>query len=70
MKRWVLLVLVVVVVMLTIAYLSSRKERYTEQTMFLDVPKLRPVLRSRNSETMDVLEYSLGGFGGSPQKSC
>ena len=50
--------------------LHEKKGKYTQQTMFLDTPKLGPVLRSPNSETMDVLEYSLGGFGGSPQKNC
>jgi len=70
MKRWILLAIIVAVVAIAIAFFTRKKEKYTQQTMFLDTPKLGPVLRSPNSETMDVLEYSLGGFGGSPQKNC
>jgi hypothetical protein len=30
--------------------------------VFLDQPVLKPVLRSRNEETHDVLAYALGGL--------
>jgi len=36
----------------------------------LDTPRLRPVLRSRNDETMDVLAYSLGGLDAPKTKKC
>ena len=70
MKRWILLAIIIAVVAIAIAFFARKKEKYTQQTMFLDTPKLGPVLRSPNSETMDALEYALGGFGGSPQKNC
>jgi hypothetical protein len=59
-------VAVVVFLFYAISFLikKTRKEKYMNGTT------LGPILRSPNSETHDVLEYSLGGFGGSPRKSC
>ncbi|AGE59465.1 hypothetical protein ATCVOR07043_562L [Acanthocystis turfacea Chlorella virus OR0704.3] len=42
----------------------KKKEKYTSGAT------LGPLLRSPNSETHDVLEWSLGGFGGSPDAGC
>ena len=42
----------------------KKKEKY------MSGATLGPLLRSPNSETHDVLEYSLGGFGGSPKAGC
>ena len=68
MKPYVVVIAVAVVALL--AYAMSllmkkrKKEKYTSGTT------LGPLLRSPNSETHDVLEYSLGGFGGSPRPGC
>jgi LPS O-antigen subunit length determinant protein (WzzB/FepE family) len=70
MKSWILAVLVIAVVAaVALTFFMQRKEKYTN-TMFLDQPRLRPVLRGENSETMDVLAYSLGGLSKPRQKSC
>ena len=67
MKPVMMLVVIVVVAILVAvaAFLvqNNRKEKYTNVT-------LGPLLSSPNEETHDVLEWSLGGFGGSPRKSC
>ena len=67
MKPVMMLVTIVVVAILiaVVALLvqNKRKEKYTNAT-------LGPLLSSPNEETYDVLEWSLGGFGGSPRKSC
>ena len=68
-QSWILVVLAIAVVV-AIAFFMKRKEKYTEHTMFLNQPRLRPVLRGENSETMDVLAYSLGGLSKPKQKSC
>ena len=68
-QSWFLVVLAIAVV-IAIAFFMKRKEKYTAQTVFLDQPRLRPVLRGANSETMDVLAYSLGGLGQPAKKSC
>lgn len=41
-----------------------KKEKYTSGAT------LGPLLRSPNSETHDVLEWSLGGFGGALRPGC
>ena len=68
MKPVMMLVTIVVVAILiaVIALLvqNKRKEKYTNGV------RLGPLLSSPNEETYDVLEWSLGGFGGSPRKSC
>ncbi|AGE56341.1 hypothetical protein PBCVNEJV1_556L [Paramecium bursaria Chlorella virus NE-JV-1] len=52
-------------------FFFTRKESFGErQTMFLTTPRLKPVLRSRNEETMDVLAYSLGGLDKPTPKNC
>jgi uncharacterized protein involved in exopolysaccharide biosynthesis len=71
MKSWILAVLVVAVVAaVALAFFIKKKEKYTAQTMFLGQPGLRPVLRGENSETMDVLAYSLGGLSKQTHRSC
>ncbi|AGE50214.1 hypothetical protein ATCVCanal1_507L [Acanthocystis turfacea Chlorella virus Canal-1] len=63
-----LLIVIVAIALLLAATVflvkNKRKERYTSGAT------LGPLLRSPNSETHDVLEYSLGGFGGSPKPGC
>ena len=67
MKPVMMLVTIVIVAILiaVVALLvqNKRKEKYTNAT-------LGPLLSSPNEETYDVLQWSLGGFGGSPRKSC
>ena len=67
MKPVMMLVVIVVIAILVAvaAFLvqNKQKEKYTNAT-------LGPLLSSPNEETYDVLQWSLGGFGGSPRKSC
>jgi hypothetical protein len=70
MRVWQILLLIAVCIALVYFLTKSKKERFTGQTMFLDAPRLRPVLRSRNDETMDVLAYSLGGLSAPSAKKC
>lgn len=70
MRVWQLLLLMALCLALVYMMTKSKKERFTGQTMFLDAPRLRPVLRSRNEETMDVLAYSLGGLDAPKTKTC
>ena len=68
MKPVMMLVTIVIIAILisVVALLvqNKRKEKYTNGT------RLGPLLKSPSEETYDVLEWSLGGFGGSPRKSC
>jgi uncharacterized protein involved in exopolysaccharide biosynthesis len=69
-KSWMVALAALVVVAAFAVLFFARKEKYTAQTMFLDKPRLDPVLRGPNSETMDVLAYSLGGLVAPKQKKC
>lgn len=62
MQIWQVLLIIALCVTFVYFLMKGKKERFTGQTMSLDTPRLRPVLRSRNDETMDVLAYSLGGL--------
>ena len=70
MQIWKILVIVALCLALAYFLTKGKKERFTGQTMSLDAPRLRPVLRSRNDETMDVLAYSLGGLDVPKTKKC
>jgi len=70
MRVWQILLLIAVCIALVYFLTKGKKERFTGQTMFLDAPRLRPVLRGRNDETMDVLAYSLGGLSAPSAKKC
>jgi hypothetical protein len=70
-QSWILAVLAIAVaIAVMVAFFMKKKEKYTDQTMFPDQSRLRPVLRGQNSETMDVLAYSLGGLCKPTQKNC
>jgi LPXTG-motif cell wall-anchored protein len=56
--------IIAVLVGLVVFLRKKKKEKYTNGAT------LGPLIRSPNSETHDVLEYSLGGFGGSPTSGC
>lgn len=66
MRQTTLLLIVAIALVLAITWWCARKEtyvtEYVPQTVFLDQPVLKPVLRSRNEETHDVLAYALGGI--------
>ena len=71
MRVWHILMIVAACIALVAFFMTKiKKERFTGQTMFLDAPRLRPVLRGRNDETMDVLAYSLGGLSAPSAKKC
>ncbi|AGE53583.1 hypothetical protein ATCVGM07011_573L [Acanthocystis turfacea Chlorella virus GM0701.1] len=50
--------------------LSFRFRNQRKKENYMSGATLGPLLRSPNSETHDVLEWSLGGFGGSPKAGC
>ena len=66
MRQTTMLLIVAIALVAAVTWWFVRKENYvTEyvpQTVFLDQPVLKPVLRSRNEETHDVLAYALGGL--------
>ena len=70
MKIWHILLVVVICLALVFFLKKNKKERFSEQTMFLQTPRLRPVLRGQNEETMDVLAYSLGGLDAPKRTTC
>ncbi|AGE49210.1 hypothetical protein ATCVBr0604L_564L [Acanthocystis turfacea Chlorella virus Br0604L] len=50
--------------------MSFRFRNQRKKEKYMSGATLGPLLRSPNSETHDVLEWSLGGFGGSPKAGC
>jgi len=64
MQLVVLMLLLALIAAVSFIVMNKRKEKYTSGVA------LGPLLRSPNSETHDVLEWSLGGFGGSPRATC
>ena len=59
-----LAIIAFVVFVMSFSIRNQKKENY------MSGATLGPLLRSPNSETHDVLEWSLGGFGGSPKAGC
>ncbi|AGE55703.1 hypothetical protein ATCVMN08101_619L [Acanthocystis turfacea Chlorella virus MN0810.1] len=64
MKLQLLVVAAIAILAGVFVFLMKKKEKYTSGVA------LGPVIRSPNSETYDVLQWSLGGFGGSPKPGC
>jgi hypothetical protein len=66
MRQTTLMLIVAIALIAAATWWFMRKEsyvtEYVPQTVFLDQPVLKPVLRSRNEETHDVLAYALGGM--------
>ena len=50
--------------------MSFRIRNQRKKEKYMNGATLTPLLHSPNSETHDVLEWSLGGFGGSPKPGC
>jgi flagellar basal body-associated protein FliL len=62
MRLWVIFAVLLAFALAALFFVMSKKKEPFTQTMFLNKPRLGPVLRSPNEETVDVLAYSLGGL--------
>jgi hypothetical protein len=64
MKLQLIAIAIIAILAGVFVFTMKKKEKYTSGAT------LGPLIRSPNSETHDVLEWSLGGFGGSPKPGC